>query len=116
MTSPLLGQFEQIVLTAVVSLGEDAYGISVHRKAEELSRPRKVSLGAIYATLDRLEDKGLISSRLSEPTPERGGRARRCYRIEKSGLKALGEAVSTAQRLIEAVMGVAGGMRWKTAR
>ena len=115
MASPL-GQFEQIVLTAVVSLGDDAYGISVHAKAQDLPRPRKISLGAVYATLDRLEDKGLISSWMSEPTPERGGRSRRCYKLEKTGMQALGEAVSTARRLIEAIARNAGGLSWKPAR
>src|SRR5215831_8766911 len=77
-----LGQFEQLVLTAILSLRDDAYGVSIHSKVEELARPKSVALGAVYVTLDRLEDKGLVSSWLSDPTPERGGRAKRCYRLE----------------------------------
>ena len=67
-----IGQFEQIVLTAVASLGDNAYGVSIHATVRELSSPKAVSLGAVYATLDRLEDKKLIRSWLSEPTRERG--------------------------------------------
>lgn len=94
-----LGQFEQLVLTAILTLGEDAYGVSIHAKAQELAKPKSVSLGAIYVTLDRLEDKGLVSSRLSDPTPERGGRAKRCYRLEAPGERALQESAVTAKRI-----------------
>jgi PadR family transcriptional regulator PadR len=97
MTS--LGQFEQLLLTAILSLREDAYGISIQQKAAELAHPKDVSLGAVYVTLDRLEDKGLISSRLSEPTAERGGRAKRCYQLEALGESALRESAVTAKRI-----------------
>src|ERR1700761_5943655 len=113
-----LGQFEQVVLTAILALGDNAYGVTIHAKVEELSKPRKVARGAVYATLDRMEDKGLITSWLSDPTPERGGRSRRHYRLEKSGEKALREAAKTAQRLIQTIaegLGekVLGGFAWK---
>lgn len=108
-----LGQFEQLVLTAILALGDTAYGVTIHAKVEELSRPRKVARGAVYATLDRMEDKGLIASWLSDPTPERGGRSRRHYRLEKSGEKALREAARTAQRLIQTI---AQGLSWKASR
>jgi PadR family transcriptional regulator, regulatory protein PadR len=94
-----LGQFEQLLLTAILSLGDDAYGVSIHAKAAELAHPKEVSLGAIYVTLDRLEDKGLVCSRLSDPTPERGGRAKRCYRLEALGERALQESAATAKRI-----------------
>ena len=94
-----IGQFEQLVLTAVLSLKDDAYGVSIHTKAAELARPKAVSLGAVYVTLDRLEDKGLISSRLSDPTPERGGRAKRCYQLQALGERALRESAVTAKRI-----------------
>lgn len=97
--SDSLGQFEQLLLTAILQLRDDAYGVSIHAKASELAHPKEVSLGAIYVTLDRLEDKGLISSRLSDPTPERGGRAKRCYRIEAAGERALQESAVTAKRI-----------------
>ena len=63
-----IGHFEQLVLTAVISLGEDAYGVTIHDTVVELYG-RRISLGAVYATLDRLEDKGYVTSWLSEPTP-----------------------------------------------
>ena len=111
-----LGQFEQLVLTAILALGEDAYGVTIHAKVEDLSSPRKIARGAVYATLDRMEDKGLIASWLSDPTPERGGRSRRHYRLEKSGEKALRETARTAQRLIQTIAQGLGGLAWKPPR
>ena len=96
-----LGQFEQLVLTAILTLREDAYGVTIHSKVHELARPKAVSLGAVYVTLDRLEDKGLVASWLSDPTPERGGRAKRCYRLEALGERALQESAVTAKRIWE---------------
>jgi PadR family transcriptional regulator PadR len=101
--SDTVGQFEQIVLTAILSLRDGAYGVTIQEKACELAAPKKVSLGAVYVTLDRLEDKGLISSRLSDPTPERGGRAKRLYRLEALGERALEESAATAKRIWETV-------------
>ena len=98
-----LGQFEQLVLTAILKLRDDAYGVTIHAKIAELSRPKAVSLGAVYVTLDRLEDKGMIASWLSDPTPERGGRSKRCYRLEALGERALQESAVTARRIWEAV-------------
>jgi PadR family transcriptional regulator, regulatory protein PadR len=99
-----LGQFEQLVLTAILALKDDAYGVSIHAKVQELTRPKGVSLGAVYVTLDRLEDKGLVASWLSDPTPERGGRAKRCYRIEALGERALEESAVTAKRMWDAIV------------
>jgi PadR family transcriptional regulator PadR len=114
-----LGQFEQLVLTAIVSLRDDAYGVTIHSKVQELARPKTVSIGAIYVTLDRLEDKGLVTSWKSEPTSERGGRAKRCYRLEALGERALQESVVTAKRVWDSIVGVWGkelvqkwGRRW----
>lgn len=83
-----LGEFEQMILLAVLQCGENAYGVTVQ---EELARrtKRRVASGAIYMTLDRLEKKGLLASRLTEPTAERGGRAKRCYTATKPALAAL---------------------------
>jgi DNA-binding PadR family transcriptional regulator len=115
MVDPVsIGQFEQIVLTAILSLGDNAYGVTIHAKVEELSRPKRVVLGAIYATLDRLEDKGLIASWLSNPTPERGGRSKRHYRLEKSGERALQDSVVAARRICDAVENAWG--KWKPVR
>jgi PadR family transcriptional regulator, regulatory protein PadR len=112
----LLGQFEQAVMTAILTLGDNAYGVTIHAKVEELSRPRKVARGAVYATLDRMEDKGLIASWLSDPTPERGGRSKRHYRIEKSGEKALRESAKQAQRLFNVIAQELRGLAWKPPR
>lgn len=116
-----LGQFEQLVLTAILARRDDAYGVSIHSKVRELAHPKAISLGAVYVTLDRLEDKGLISSWLSDPTPERGGRAKRCYRLEALGERALAESAVTAKRMWDGIAEVwgkdwvrQGGKRWVT--
>jgi PadR family transcriptional regulator PadR len=117
MPDPIsLGQFEQIVLTAILSLGDDAYGVTIHSGVEALSRPKKVTRGAVYATLDRMEDKGLISSRLSNPIKERGGRSRRYYRLEKSGEKALRESALAARRIYDVIAENWRGPAWKPSR
>jgi DNA-binding PadR family transcriptional regulator len=113
--SESLGQFEQLVLTAVLALGENAYGVTIHAKVEQLARPKRVLLGAVYVTLDRLEEKGLLSSRLSDPTPERGGRAKRCYRLESSGERALQESAIAARRMWDIVSKAWGDRRWSHA-
>jgi PadR family transcriptional regulator, regulatory protein PadR len=103
-----IGQFEQLVLSAVLSLRDNAYGVTIHAKVQELARPKTVSLGAVYVTLDRLEDKGFVRSWLSDPTPERGGRAKRCYRLEALGERALQESAVTGRRVWEAITEVLG--------
>jgi PadR family transcriptional regulator PadR len=110
-----LGQFEQLVLTATLSLGDDAYGVTIHARVEELMRPRGCQLGAVYATLDRMEEKGLLVSRLSEPTTQRGGRKRRLYRLSPTGEEALGDAAAVARRVVSAVEEHWGAQKWSTA-
>ena len=85
-----LGEFEQMVLLAVLCAAQegDAYGVTVHGELERRTK-RRVARGAVYMTLDRLENKGLLESYLTDPTPERGGRAKRCYRATKPALAAL---------------------------
>lgn len=114
-----LGQFEQLVMTAILTLHDHAYGVTIHAKVEELARPKAVSLGAVYVTLDRLEDKGFVASWLSEPTAERGGRAKRCYRLEALGERALQESAITAKRIWDGIAEIWGkewakewGKRW----
>lgn len=114
-----LGQFEQLVLTAILTLREDAYGVTIHSKVQELAGPKTVSLGAVYVTLDRVEDKGLVASWLSDPTPERGGRAKRFYKLEAIGERALQESAATAKRIWDVIAEVWGkewakewGKRW----
>jgi DNA-binding PadR family transcriptional regulator len=117
-----LGQFEQLVLTAILSLGDNAYGVTIHKKVAELAQPKQVSLGAVYVTLDRLEDKGFISSWLSDPTPERGGRSKRHYQLQGLGERVLRESIAAAQRMFEAVqeswadLQVPGRKKWKPVR
>lgn len=106
--SETLGSFEQIILTALLLLSDNAYGVTIREKAEVLSRPKKVSTGAVYVTLDRLEEKGLVSSWLSAPTAERGGRAKRCYQLEPPGRRALEDAALTARRIWESTATVWG--------
>src|ERR1700728_717831 len=103
MKSESVGQFEQLVLTAVLSLRDDAYGVSIHSKVADVAKPKNVSLGAVYVTLDRLEDKGYLSSWLADPTPERGGRSKRFYRLEALGERALEESSASTKRVWDAV-------------
>lgn len=85
-----LGEFELMLLLAVVHLGDDAYGVPISRELEA-HRGRDVSLGSVYAALERLEAKGLVVSTLGNPTPERGGKAKRYFRITKEGLRQVHE-------------------------
>jgi PadR family transcriptional regulator PadR len=83
-----LGEFEQLVLIAIVRLGEDAYGATVRRDIEERTR-RRLSISAVYTTLDRLERKGCVRSWIGDPTPERGGRRRKHFALQPLGARAL---------------------------
>ncbi len=83
-----LGAFEEIVLLAVIHLGEEAYGMTIRQEIEERAR-RSVSIGAVYATLERLESKGYVSSRYADPAAERRGRARRYFTLEPEGARGL---------------------------
>ena len=85
-----LGDFEQLVLLAILHLREDAYGVPIVDEIERRTG-RAVSRAAVYVTLRRLEDKGLVSSWMSEPTPERGGKPRRCVSVQPRGLELLRE-------------------------
>ena len=97
-----LGIFEQAVLLSLVrprtELGREGYGRAILKEVEHRLE-REISAGAVYATLDRLEAKGFVSSRLSQGTAVRAGRPRRHYTVEASGLRALHEAKSAADRL-----------------
>jgi DNA-binding PadR family transcriptional regulator len=93
-----LGDFEQMVLLAIVHLGDDVYGVPI---ADEIERRtgRPVSPAAVYVTLRRLEQKGLLSSSMSDPTPERGGKARRCVKVTPTGLEILRESRKVMNRM-----------------
>ncbi len=83
-----MGELEQIILLALVRLSDNAYGVPIRQDIEKRTK-RSISIGALYRTLERLEDKGFVSSRTGDPTPERGGRAKRFFRAEPPGLRAL---------------------------
>src|SRR5215470_9518015 len=83
-----LGEFEQLLLLAVVRLGDEAYGVTIRREIESRTG-REVAIGALYTALDRLERKGFVRSAMSAPTAERGGRSRRHFRIKPAGAAAL---------------------------
>jgi DNA-binding PadR family transcriptional regulator len=85
-----LGEFELMILLAVLHLGEEAYGVPISRELER-HRGRDVSVGSVYAALERLESKGLVASSLGDPTPERGGKAKRYFRVTKEGLRQVRE-------------------------
>ncbi len=83
-----LGEFEMVVMLTLVRLGERAYGMTIRLEIEERTG-RSVSIGAVYTTLRRLQRKGLVSSALGEPSPSRGGRAKKYFALEPDGLEAL---------------------------
>ncbi len=106
-----LGEFEQLILFALVELEEDAYGASIGRTIERRTG-RRVSAGAVYTALDRLGARGLVSSEVGEPTPERGGRRRKYYRLEPAGALELQRSVSALRSMSEGLLpkleGIAG--------
>ena len=104
----MMGEFEYLILAAAVQLGEDAYGAAIRAKVEEATGGQ-CSIGALYTTLDRLEEKGLIKTHMGDPTPERGGRAKRMVRITATGARA-------AEDFYSAVMKVSKGVSWQTIR
>ncbi|HZS48467.1 MAG TPA: helix-turn-helix transcriptional regulator [Blastocatellia bacterium] len=83
-----LGEFEQIVLLALIRLADNAYGMTIRQEIEKRTG-RYVSIGAVYATLDRLEKKGYVDSWLADPTAERGGRAKRYFELLPAGSSAI---------------------------
>lgn len=102
-----LGEFEQHVLMTLIGK-QDAYGMSIRQELEQ-ETSRSVTIGAVYATLERLEQKGFVKSWLGEPRPERGGRARRHFRITATGIGALKASTAVlAERWIQkyALLGV----------
>lgn len=94
-----LGEFEQLVLLALIRLEDEAYGMAVRREIEARAE-RDVSIGAVYATLDRLEEKGLVRSRLGTPTDARGGRAKKCFTITGAGARALERSQQALRQML----------------
>jgi DNA-binding PadR family transcriptional regulator len=87
-----------MILLAVIHIGEEAYGVPISRELEA-HRGRDVSVGSVYAALERLESKRLVSSSLGDPTPERGGKAKRFFRITKEGLRQVHETRRVLSKL-----------------
>ena len=102
MAEPVsIGQFEQLVMTAVLALGDNAYGVTIHGKVSELIAPKSVTLGAVYATLDRLEAKGLVTSNrqsLAADAP-----SRRIFAVTAAGGRSLSLTRNTRDRLWKGV-------------
>jgi DNA-binding PadR family transcriptional regulator len=99
-----LGEFELLVLLAILGLQDGAYGVTI-RDALERETSREVTLGAIYKTLGRLEIKGYVSARVGDPTPLRGGRRKKLYRLEPLGRRALKQSVADLRRLVRGLGG-----------
>jgi len=95
-----LGEFEHIVVLALLRLGDRAYGVTV-RQEIEVRTSREVSIGAIYATLNRLEAKGYVRSHLGDPTAERGGRSKRFFRVTAKGMAAVNRTQRALQSMTE---------------
>jgi len=101
--TPALGEFEQVVLLAILRLGPEAYGVTIRREIAARTE-RDPAPGALYTTLDRLEDKGLVTSRYGDPTPERGGRAKRYFTVTARGVRAVARAQRAYQRLLKGLV------------
>jgi PadR family transcriptional regulator, regulatory protein PadR len=104
----ILGSLEQIILLALVRLESNAYGMTVRREIEERTG-RSISIGAVYATLERLEAKGYVSSFIGDATAERGGRAKRFFRLEPGGEEALRVSHDVVRKMMDGLKS-----RWGT--
>jgi PadR family transcriptional regulator, regulatory protein PadR len=103
-----LGNFELMVMLALMRLGENAYGVPISKEIEERTG-REVVLGSVYATLERLAEKGLVSSDLGESTAERGGRAKRYFRVTPKGLREVRHAQAALKKLWQGLPQLEGG-------
>jgi len=107
----MLGEFEYLLLSAAARLGDEAYGAAIRQEIETATGSR-CSIGALYTTLDRLEAKGFVSTRMGDPTPQRGGRPKRMVRVTAKGVEeatAFYNAVTTASRGVVWAVPPAGG-------
>lgn len=102
MADLTLGEFEQLVLIALIRIGHEAYGVTICDDIAERSG-RAVSLGAVYKTLDRLELKGLVASRIGEPTAERGGRRKKHFKVLAAGQRALKQSMAALRRMTDGI-------------
>ena len=97
-----LGDFEQLILFALIRLGPDAYGVTIRREIESRTG-RTISPGALYTALDRMETRGLVSSRLGDPTPQRGGKRKRLYTLDAAGERALARVYDSLRQMASGV-------------
>jgi PadR family transcriptional regulator PadR len=104
----MLGEFEYLLIAAAARLGDEAYGAAMLQEIER-STTRKCSIGALYTTLDRLEEKGMIKTWMGQPTPERGGRSKRMVRVNAKGIEA-------ATAFYQAMLKVSRGTSWEAVQ
>ncbi len=104
----MIGEFEYLLLSSSVRLGEEAYGAAIRQEIEEATK-RRCSIGALYTTLDRLETKGFVKTWMGDPTPQRGGRPKRMVRVTAEGIGA-------AQDFYSAMMRASRGVSWASKR
>jgi PadR family transcriptional regulator, regulatory protein PadR len=104
----MLGEFEYVLITTASALGENAYGVAIREEIEAVIK-RKCSMGALYTTMDRLEEKGLLKTWVGEATPQRGGRGKRMVRVTAQGVQA-------AREFYDAVRRVSRGASWAQNR
>ena len=97
---PILGEFEQIVMLALLRIGPDAYGATICAEIEKRSG-RGVSVSAVHTTLERLEHKGLVRSRVGDPTPQRGGKRKRHFEVAAIGMKALQASYRSIRKMAD---------------
>jgi DNA-binding PadR family transcriptional regulator len=101
-SSDQLSDFELYVMLAVAGLGDDAYGVTIATRISERT-DRDISIGAVYATLGRLSDKGYVSFSYSDPEPVRGGRARKLVALTPAGVRALNRTTTALHRMLDGV-------------
>jgi DNA-binding PadR family transcriptional regulator len=104
-----LGEFELQVMLTVIRLGKEAYGVPISREIEDRTG-RDVAFATVYSTLERLQKKGFVRSALGDPTPERGGRAKRYFQVTKAGLQAVRQTKRNLIRLWQGLRELQGGM------
>lgn len=98
MKNSYLGEFEQLIMLGILRLKDEAYGMTIRQELQKTAN-RVASLGAVYTTLDRLEDKGLLVSWIGEPTEERGGRAKKYFQVTGAGERALKRSLASTESM-----------------
>lgn len=112
MSSNFLGNLEESVMLAVRELNNNAYGTTIHEALAEANR--QISIGSLYVSLSRLEDKGYLKSKSGEPTKERGGKAKRYFSLTGAGCKVLQDTAKSRDYLSKGVYRQSGGLAWNS--